>query len=155
MYVTDINECATNNGGCEQICNNTAGSYQCSCGPGYTLNSDGHACDGKMANSLPPHPRASIPPLQFSLPFHYPPFPLSHFLPCSLPFFPCSPLFLAPISYLLPIHPLSSLPPSPAPSPASIPSSSSLPFFPSFLSPFLSLPGLYPSLPSFLCSFTV
>ena len=49
-YVTDINECATNNGGCAQICNNTAGSHQCSCGPGYTLNSDGHACDGRTTN---------------------------------------------------------------------------------------------------------
>ena len=53
-YVTDINECANNNGGCAQTCTNTAGSYQCSCGTGFTLNSDEHACDGKTTNFLPP-----------------------------------------------------------------------------------------------------
>ena len=47
-HIIDINECATNNGGCAQTCNNTVGSYQCSCGTGYTLNSDGHACDGRI-----------------------------------------------------------------------------------------------------------
>ena len=47
MCVADINECATNNGGCAQLCNNTVASYECSCGTGYTLNSNGHHCDGK------------------------------------------------------------------------------------------------------------
>ncbi|HPS30102.1 MAG TPA: hypothetical protein PLZ43_07595, partial [bacterium] len=41
----DINECDTANGGCAQNCNNTAGSYSCSCNSGYTLNVDGKACD--------------------------------------------------------------------------------------------------------------
>ena len=31
---------------CEQNCHNTVGSYTCSCNAGYTLNSDGHTCDG-------------------------------------------------------------------------------------------------------------
>ena len=44
----DVDECAANTDGCAQTCTNTAGSYQCSCGAGYTLNSDGHACDGKI-----------------------------------------------------------------------------------------------------------
>ena len=43
----DINECATGNGGCAQTCTNTIGSYQCSCGTGYALNSNGRVCDGK------------------------------------------------------------------------------------------------------------
>ena len=33
----DIDECETDNGGCEQICVNTLGSQLCSCRPGFTL----------------------------------------------------------------------------------------------------------------------
>ena len=43
----DINECGQNNGGCEHICNNTDGSFFCTCGDGYILNDDGRQCDGK------------------------------------------------------------------------------------------------------------
>ena len=46
LLFTDINECTNNNGGCNQTCTNTAGSYLCSCNTGYTLNTDDHACDG-------------------------------------------------------------------------------------------------------------
>ncbi|HRE88458.1 MAG TPA: fibrinogen-like YCDxxxxGGGW domain-containing protein [Myxococcota bacterium] len=41
----DIDECETNNGGCEQVCNNTSGAYTCECGSGYLLAVDGRACD--------------------------------------------------------------------------------------------------------------
>ena len=41
----DIDECATENGGCAQTCTNDVGSFACSCGDGYTLNADGAACD--------------------------------------------------------------------------------------------------------------
>ena len=44
---TDINECATNNGGCAQICTNTVSSYYCSCGAGYMMGGDGHTCSGE------------------------------------------------------------------------------------------------------------
>ncbi|KAJ8255708.1 hypothetical protein COCON_G00195720 [Conger conger] len=40
----DINECDKKNGGCDHECNNTVGSYRCSCGPGYTLV-DRHTCN--------------------------------------------------------------------------------------------------------------
>lgn len=40
----DLNECDTNNGGCEDTCTNTDGSYQCSCRTGYRLASDKQAC---------------------------------------------------------------------------------------------------------------
>uniref|UniRef100_A0A8C4E958 Growth arrest-specific protein 6 n=1 Tax=Dicentrarchus labrax TaxID=13489 RepID=A0A8C4E958_DICLA len=33
----DVNECSSNNGGCNQECNNTMGSYRCSCHQGYML----------------------------------------------------------------------------------------------------------------------
>ena len=34
--VTDINECTSQNGGCQQICTNTNGSFQCSCYSGFS-----------------------------------------------------------------------------------------------------------------------
>ena len=40
----DIDECATGNGGCDQTCTNTPGSYQCSCNLGFTQS--GHSCQG-------------------------------------------------------------------------------------------------------------
>lgn len=41
----DINECTTRNGGCQQLCQNTDGSYFCKCRPGYTLDTtDQHSC---------------------------------------------------------------------------------------------------------------
>ena len=45
-YFTDINECLTNNAGCSDICVNTDGSYQCTCGSGFELDSDNHTCKG-------------------------------------------------------------------------------------------------------------
>ena len=47
----DVNECAVNNGGCDQVCTNTQGSYQCGCNPGY--NKTGHQCHGMFTVSLP------------------------------------------------------------------------------------------------------
>ena len=38
LYI-DINECDTNNGGCDHNCTNTIGSFECSCSTGY------HLCD--------------------------------------------------------------------------------------------------------------
>ncbi|HEY0252997.1 MAG TPA: MYXO-CTERM sorting domain-containing protein [Kofleriaceae bacterium] len=40
----DIDECAANNGGCTQLCTNSAGSYACSCDAGYALGTDQHTC---------------------------------------------------------------------------------------------------------------
>ena len=42
----DINECATNNGGCSQVCLNTEGSYSCHCYLGYGLGPNNHTCNG-------------------------------------------------------------------------------------------------------------
>ena len=44
---TDIDECASNSSGCQDICSNTDGSFECSCRRGYTLGSNGRLCNGK------------------------------------------------------------------------------------------------------------
>uniref|UniRef100_A0A8C6TSN7 Growth arrest-specific 6 n=1 Tax=Neogobius melanostomus TaxID=47308 RepID=A0A8C6TSN7_9GOBI len=40
----DVDECSTRNGGCDHECNNTMGSYRCSCHHGYML-SGRHLCN--------------------------------------------------------------------------------------------------------------
>ena len=44
---SDIDECTEDADGCAQICTDTDGSYNCSCGPGYELANDQRGCDGK------------------------------------------------------------------------------------------------------------
>ena len=46
LIYSDINECSSSNGGCNQQCVNTAGSYYCSCNPGYSLLLNGLTCRG-------------------------------------------------------------------------------------------------------------
>ena len=46
---SDVNECDSSNGGCDQICINNDGSFECSCNPGFELASDGFSCDSKYA----------------------------------------------------------------------------------------------------------
>lgn len=36
-FILDINECLINNGACEHDCENTAGSYRCTCREGYAI----------------------------------------------------------------------------------------------------------------------
>ena len=54
MYciVSDINECVENRDNCEQLCNNRAGAFTCSCRSGYQLDSDGRSCTGKHCVGL-------------------------------------------------------------------------------------------------------
>ena len=42
---SDINECGSHNGGCDQICKNEEGSFYCDCMEGYTLGPDGESCN--------------------------------------------------------------------------------------------------------------
>ena len=47
LNTIDINECSTSNGGCEDTCVNTDGSFECSCSTeGYQLTGDGLTCEG-------------------------------------------------------------------------------------------------------------
>lgn len=43
-----MNECATNNGNCSQLCTNAIGSYACTCSTGYVLDNDLRTCNGKF-----------------------------------------------------------------------------------------------------------
>lgn len=40
----DQNECAAEKGGCEQICENSEGSFYCDCEEGYILSADLLSC---------------------------------------------------------------------------------------------------------------
>ncbi|CAO1402934.1 unnamed protein product [Diamesa serratosioi] len=44
IFITDVDECADNNGGCQHECRNTVGNYLCSCHNGFTLHENGHDC---------------------------------------------------------------------------------------------------------------
>ncbi|XP_052071922.1 tolloid-like protein 2 isoform X1 [Mytilus californianus] len=44
LFSTDKDECAINRGGCQHICKNTVGSYECACHNGYTLHENQHDC---------------------------------------------------------------------------------------------------------------
>ena len=43
-FLTDYDECAGENGGCEQRCVNTIPGHVCECNPGYDLNTDNKSC---------------------------------------------------------------------------------------------------------------
>ena len=45
-YYTDINECSEGSSGCDQICRNEIGGYNCSCHIGYTLLANNQSCQG-------------------------------------------------------------------------------------------------------------
>lgn len=47
---SDFDECSVNNGGCQDICTNTDGSYYCSCQSGYIFGPDNKTCVGKYGN---------------------------------------------------------------------------------------------------------
>ena len=51
-FLSDINECTTNVHKCDAnaFCNNTDGSYNCTCSPGFTGN--GTACTGMSLPSI-------------------------------------------------------------------------------------------------------
>lgn len=58
----DVDECQDNNGGCQQICVNALGSYECQCHSGFFLSDNQHTCihrsNGESA-TLPTRPTHS------------------------------------------------------------------------------------------------
>jgi len=44
MMVADVDECSLNNGGCDQLCVNTVGSYHCMCRSHYQLHRNQRDC---------------------------------------------------------------------------------------------------------------
>lgn len=52
--LSEEDECAKpDNGGCEQRCVNTLGSFKCACDPGYELAPDKKSCEGNCACLCP------------------------------------------------------------------------------------------------------
>ena len=46
LYIIDIDECETANGGCEHNCINIPNSYECACSDGFALKTDQKTCQG-------------------------------------------------------------------------------------------------------------
>ena len=44
---TDVDECTEGTHQCQQVCQNTIGSYTCGCNDGFILDTDGRSCNGK------------------------------------------------------------------------------------------------------------
>ena len=54
-FFLDTDECSVNNGGCNQTCTNSQGSFKCSCGDGFNLASDKRMCIGMKIIFRPVH----------------------------------------------------------------------------------------------------
>ena len=52
LFLSDVNECEGDDGGCEGYCCNTIGSFYCKCPQGSRLEPDGKSCQGKTHYSL-------------------------------------------------------------------------------------------------------
>ena len=52
LFLADIDECVDGSHGCEQLCNNTKGSYLCSCLDGYRLQINRLSCQGSYTNLM-------------------------------------------------------------------------------------------------------
>lgn len=46
-----VNECLSENGGCDQMCEDTPLSFNCHCRNGFSLNTNGQSCDGNNSYS--------------------------------------------------------------------------------------------------------
>ena len=44
IFSIDVDECSEGSHNCDQFCNNTDGSFTCSCEPGFKLSTDHKSC---------------------------------------------------------------------------------------------------------------
>lgn len=73
----DVDECSSNNGGCEHACQNQLGSFQCGCEIGYKLDEDRRSCICKCNVCATAQLSSGLPPPRPALPWHS--------LPCTEP----------------------------------------------------------------------
>ena len=52
LFFKDIDECETDNGGCEDVCHNQPGSYKCACSEGFVLAHNNKKCIGIALKKL-------------------------------------------------------------------------------------------------------
>ena len=45
---TERDECEVNNGGCQQLCEDTLGAFRCACLPGFKLSANKKDCEGQI-----------------------------------------------------------------------------------------------------------
>lgn len=65
IFDADVNECSSDNGGCQHVCNNTLGSFTCFCRDGYQLlDVDRSSCVGEYK---PPKDSHCFPDLEFRI----------------------------------------------------------------------------------------
>ena len=60
----DVDECSDGTHQCMQNCNNTLGSYVCTCDSGFIIDADARTCDGKHSN----HPCILLPGMHVANP---------------------------------------------------------------------------------------
>ena len=55
IFCVDFDECSRNNGGCDQTCVNTIGSFYCICDRSdlWALDNDGRRCRRKLQSETP------------------------------------------------------------------------------------------------------
>lgn len=56
FFCLDVDECLFNNGGCQHVCVNTMGSYECRCNEGFFLSDNQHTCIHRSVGEYPSLP---------------------------------------------------------------------------------------------------
>lgn len=59
LCLLDVDECKFNNGGCQHICVNTMGSYECRCKDGFFLSDNQHTCIHRSVGECRAHTHLS------------------------------------------------------------------------------------------------
>lgn len=68
VFMKEVDECETQNHGCEHECINTLGGYECSCHIGYELHSDKKHCEGEFKHLAESIDYSTNPVCAFQMP---------------------------------------------------------------------------------------